>query len=241
MCTITYLPDSENARHFVITSNRDESIRRAAEKPKIYHELDTQLYYPRDKQAGGTWIGISKGKRFMSLMNGAFQKYDISKTYAKSRGVVLKDLLSATEILTFIEAYDFRAVAPFFSLLFSWESGVQIYEIVWDGERIYLDQRDERNPAIWSSRMSYSSEQHKKKEQQFQRLLKENERWNAASLWGFHHEEGKGEEEGVLINRGAFRTTYISQFEHAPNTLDQFKFEDLLSGEQSQEVIVWED
>ena len=60
MCTVTFLPLSNN--DFILTSNRDEQRQRETLHPKIYEEDGIEMLFPKDKVAGGTWIGASSKK-----------------------------------------------------------------------------------------------------------------------------------------------------------------------------------
>src|SRR5699024_12405831 len=97
--TITYIPRTGKNKGFTVTDNRDESVNRPADLPKVYKEYGTQLFYPKDKKAGGTWIGLSKQNRLITLMNGAFTQHKRQKSYRKSRGVVVKELLALNDVL----------------------------------------------------------------------------------------------------------------------------------------------
>ena len=71
MCTVTIFPTRNN--DFVLTSNRDETPNRISLKPDFYNIEDTKMLYPKDKLAGGTWIGISEKNRVICLLNGGFK------------------------------------------------------------------------------------------------------------------------------------------------------------------------
>ena len=68
MCTVTYLPLGDH--NFILTSNRDVAPKRETTPPKEYNEVGVKLTYPKDKLAGGTWIGVSEKKRLICLLNG---------------------------------------------------------------------------------------------------------------------------------------------------------------------------
>lgn len=90
MCTITFLPLSDN--QFIITSNRDESIFRPPALFPTFQKIGNySVFFPKDLQAGGTWIAAAENKRIVCLMNGAFKPYLSSPLYRKSRGLILLD------------------------------------------------------------------------------------------------------------------------------------------------------
>ena len=83
MCTVTFLPLQNN--NFILTSNRDEQRIRETIPPKKYKENGVDLFFPKDKIAGGTWIGTSSNKRLVCVLNGAFKKHKRKDYYKKSR------------------------------------------------------------------------------------------------------------------------------------------------------------
>src|SRR5690625_1869750 len=91
MCTVTFYPLSST--EFVLTTSRDESPNRATLPPEIYTHEKLELLYPKDKVAGGTWVGASTQKRALTLMNGGFVAHKRKNSYRLSRGVVVLELL----------------------------------------------------------------------------------------------------------------------------------------------------
>src|SRR3569833_371997 len=93
MCTVTYVPLKNGC---IITSNRDEKVMRGkALFPQAYKVNNKLVVYPKDPDAGGTWIGMTKSGHAAVLLNGALVKHQPQPPYQKSRGLVLLDILSA--------------------------------------------------------------------------------------------------------------------------------------------------
>ena len=87
MCTVTYLPLKDG---FIITSNRDEGLlRKPAEVPKVLVNGKLKILFPRDGDAGGTWICTAEGGRTVCLMNGALCGIITNPRTGKSRGLVV--------------------------------------------------------------------------------------------------------------------------------------------------------
>ncbi len=105
MCTVTYLPLENDS--FILTSNRDESPMRKTIPPKKYIENGVELIYPKDELAGGTWIGLSEKDRLVCLLNGGFEKHKRNTYYKMSRGVVVKNILSVDDPVSYINEFDF--------------------------------------------------------------------------------------------------------------------------------------
>lgn len=226
MCTLTYVPNLRKER-FIITDNRDEMVSRPATPPKLYEELGGRLFYPKDQRKGGTWMGASDQKRLIVLLNGAFTKYVRKPPYRKSRGVVVKELLAAKDLQSALDNYDFKGIEPFFSILFSWEEGCSITELVWDEKRAYLNQVDEKKPKVWSSALGYSSQEHRIKSNFFEAFLKKEAfQPTAGDLWDFHHIKDLETEGGFVINRGVIQTTSIFQVQIEKKL--SFRYEDFV-------------
>ena len=209
MCTLTFMPQSDGG--FVITSNRDEAPGRETLMPAIYEQDGSRLLFPKDVLAGGTWIGLSDRKRFVSLMNGGFTAHKREPSYRMSRGVIVTTLLAADSLLGAIEAFSFSGIEPFTLIAVDYSETLQIFELVWDGENSHLSEKP-LAPAIWSSSLLYSEEMKKKREKWFANLLFEHIHPTAEQLLQFHKTAGEGDPRTDLImDRGFVKTKSITQ------------------------------
>lgn len=234
MCTITLIPFENNCADFVLTVNRDESVNREAIAPKIYTEKNTRLVYPKDKKSGGTWIGASDQKRLVCLMNGAYSQHRRKKSYRKSRGLVVKDMLRVEHIERAVENYYFDGIEQFTMLIFNWQNSLEIYEVIWDGMKIHFNKLPNR-PQIWSAPMTYSEEVRKQREDWFGIFLKrlDYSELRAERLWSFHHAaKVDNKMNGLIIDRGELKTTSITQFIHR-STENEIRFKNLLTQEET--------
>jgi len=136
MCTVTYLPLPNN--NFILTSNRDETPLRKTIPPKTYIENGAELTYPKDELAGGTWIGISNKNRLVCLLNGEFKKHIRNSYYKMSRGIIVKNILSAEDAVSYIDEFNFDKIEPFTIVLVDWNHQLETYEFVWDGKKKHL-------------------------------------------------------------------------------------------------------
>ncbi len=239
MCTVTFIPYSQSDNSFVLTDNRDESVNRSACSPAVYKEYDTQLYYPRDKKAGGTWFGVSHRNHVMTLMNGAFGPHKRKKEYRESRGVVVKQLIAKKALKKAFMEYDLEGIEAFFGVVVSWRERLHLYELIWDGENRFLREKDASKPAIWSSAMLYSKKETNRKERRFRDFLEADPHPNKKAVWQFHHDRGNKQEIGLVIDRGRLQTTSIAQFSLRDKDLPSFCYEDLISGHKQEESIKW--
>lgn len=235
MCTITFYPLSTT--EFVLTSNRDESPNRATLPPEVYVHDDLELLYPKDKLAGGTWIGASTQKRMLSLMNGGFVPHKRKESYKLSRGVVVLKLLEADSVRDFISDFDFQGIEPFTVIMVDWESKPALLQIVWDGKQLHFKSLP-MQPQIWSSSPLYTPEMHAKREEWFQLFKESNQLAKASDLWQFHHEAGKEDKEmGLQIDRGVVRTKSITQLVLSSQAVESV-YHDLETGETQADILV---
>ncbi len=225
MCTVTLLPISNKINGFILTSNRDEAAEREALPPEIYSENGIKMLYPKDKLAGGTWIGVSERNRLICLLNGEFKPHIREESYRLSRGVVVKDLLRAISIDEAIENYNFKNIEPFTIVAVDWNTELRFLELVWDGNVKHFKDLHLKS-HIWSSSPLYSSEMKKMRESWFDEFQKENIP-DAKSLWNFHASAGVGNPEiDVIMDRGFVKTQNITQIEGAQHST-KMRFMDL--------------
>ncbi|TVZ27342.1 transport and Golgi organization protein 2 [Gillisia sp. Hel_I_86] len=225
MCTVTLLPVSAKKNGFILTSNRDEAAEREALPPGFYAENGIKMLYPKDKFAGGTWIGISERKRLICLLNGEFKPHIREAGYRLSRGVVVKDLLAAIAMDDAVKYYDFNNIEPFTIVAVDWNAGLRFLELVWDGKEKHFNDLDLK-PYIWSSSPLYSSEMKKMRETWFQAFQKENI-LDADALWNFHISAGIGDPDiDAIMDRGYVKTQNITQIEGAQDVIGM-RFMDL--------------
>lgn len=234
MCTVTLIPTNIEKKGFVLTSNRDEAANRLAIPPEIYTENGIKLLYPKDKESGGSWIGLSQNSRLICLLNGGFENHVRKAFYRKSRGVILKDLLIAENTDEDIKAYDFEGVEPFTIILVEWKNNLKFVELVWDGEQKHIEDL-ELTDHLWSSSPLYTSEMKQLRENWFSEL-KQNTKISAESIWDFHHTGGSGDKTtDVIMDRGLVKTHSITQV--AKNEAEvKMVYEDLLSGKITERL-----
>lgn len=208
MCTVTIFPTGNN--DFVLTSNRDEAPNRISLQPDFYSVENTNLLFPKDKLAGGTWIGVSEKSRLICVLNGGFVIHERKDQYRLSRGVVAKDFLVADNIETCIENYNFDNIEPFTIVISDWNSNLKFYELVWDGNTKYFTQLP-LEPKIWSSATLYNPSMKTERLQWFNDYKTENE-LTSKSILTFHKTAGKNNMDyGTVMDRGTVKTTSITQ------------------------------
>lgn len=223
MCTVTL---SHRDDGFILTSNRDEAIARGTLPPRQYVEDQVRLLYPRDQEAGGTWIGVSDRNRAICLLNGGFEPHKRQPPYRQSRGLVVKDLLKASDFILAAERYDYQGIEPFTCVIVDCPGAeINSYELVWDGARSHFKKLD-KGSNIWSSSLLYSQEVRKDREERFRRFKSQKE-LTAENLLNFHESKGSEKNEGLIIDRGFLKTRSITQVLHLDGKLTMY-YQDLL-------------
>ncbi len=217
MCTVTYLPLGNN--NFILTSSRDVPYaRKKAEYPKKEVEDGVEIFYPKDGEAGGTWIGTSSKNRLICLLNGGFEYHTSRSKYKKSRGLIVKDLLKVAKIYDGLEDVDLFGVEQFTLVIVDWNTDLQLIEFVWDGATKHL-KKMEQVPNIWSSSTLYDSSVKQLRVDWFNKWQKANE-FTQNNILNFHHSAGIGDKHiDVMMDRGLGGTVSITSVKKENDTV----------------------
>lgn len=208
MCTVTYLPLGKNK--FILTSSRDVPYaRKKALKPKKYTEDGVEIKYPKDGEAGGTWIGTSSKNRLICLLNGGFYYHTSRNNYTKSRGLIVKELLKVDDIRNGIKEIDLIGVEQFTITIVDWNDELELLEFVWDGEKKHL-KKLKQEPQIWSSATLYDRTVKKQRKGWFVEWQSEND-FTQEKILKFHHTAGIGDPNiDILMDRKVGGTVSIT-------------------------------
>ncbi|KAA1245547.1 NRDE family protein [Aquimarina sp. RZ0] len=227
MCTVTLIPTQEN--NFILTSNRDEAINRKTLLPEFYQVNNTRMLFPKDAVAGGTWIGVSDKSTMICLLNGGFKIHERAASYRQSRGVVVKDLLSADHLEKAIMGYNYKGIEPFTIVAANWQSDLIFYEIVWDGKEKHFREL-EKETHIWSSSTLYTDEMKAIRREWF-RAFEQDVFLTQDTLLGFHKNAGVGNKNiDLRIDRGTLKTRSVTQIVKNEEELSM-RYEDLQCNE----------
>ncbi len=193
------------------------------------------MYFPRDAQAGGTWIGVSENQRCVCLMNGAEKPHQRKSYYRKSRGLVVKDFLASEKLKPMFEDYDLQDIEAFTMVIVEWQNGLVFYEFIWDEFKKKISKLP-LGEHIWSSSPLYN-EKMKAQRQKWFRELKESKGLSAESLLEFHHKGGEGDKEtDLVIDRGFLKTQSISQIKNTRNGI-KFWYKELSTGKVTEKFL----
>ncbi len=197
MCTVTYIPLKDTV---LLTSSRDEKAwRKQAICPKVYNVGDSLLLFPKDPDAGGTWIAANDSGATGILLNGAFVKHTPAPPYVKSRGLVLLDVMQQDDPFAYFEEVELGGIEPFTLIIFA---GKQLNECRWDGSRKHVTLKDADQPYIWSSATLYDDAVVERRDAWFRNWLVNNPVRTAENIMNFHLFGGDGDRYNDLrMNR----------------------------------------
>lgn len=196
--------------------------------PQLYEIDAVTVLFPKDSIAGGTWIGVSGARRMVCLLNGGFTAHERKDNYRMSRGIIVKDLLVASEGRSAMQHYDYTNIEPFTIIMVDWKRDLQLVELVWDGEQAHIAEKP-LAPHIWSSSLLYSEEVKRKREQWFSQFLLKDVTPSEATLLQFHKTAGDGNKESdVIMDRGFVKTKSITQI--VKERALKMRYEDLQTG-----------
>jgi uncharacterized protein with NRDE domain len=225
MCTVTYIPVQHS---FFLTSNRDENkVRLKAEQPQWYKYASGHLLFPKDGNAGGTWMALHENGNAMVLLNGAFINHQYLPPYRKSRGLIFLDIFDHPQPLSAFEQIHLNKIEPFTLVI---RQADQLFETRWNGQEKSIKELDADSSYIWSSATLYNDVIIQKREQWFTSFLKEYESINEKEILHFHRFAGDGDDANdVLMNRNnELFTVSITQL-HRHQDLSHMHYHDLVT------------
>jgi Transport and Golgi organisation 2 len=131
MCTVTFIPVKDK---IFLASNRDEKhFRSTAIPPTVYESETGKILFPKDADAGGTWIALHENGNAIIFLNGGFFSHIPSPPYRLSRGVILLELISQTSPYQHFSKIDLATIEPFTAVI--WDN-IRLYECRWDDEKV---------------------------------------------------------------------------------------------------------
>ena len=228
MCTLSFIATPNKG--FILTSNRDEStLRKPALHPLTYSHNHTNVTYPKDTEAGGTWLAAADNGFVLCLLNGAFTKHVRKLPYLQSRGLVIPQFFEWNSVADFFSNYRFKGIEPF-TLIVLDTNLLEISEIRWNGSDKSIAQKDWGTPHIWSSATLYEPAVILAREKWFQEYVTQRPNPTLDQMLYFHHFGGNNDSQNrILMNRNnVLRTISIAGIEYSSSTKTMI-YEDLLT------------
>ncbi len=197
MCTVSFIPAGNR---FFIAHNRDEKSSRAKALAPAVNNINGQaLLFPRDRTAGGAWIGCSQNASAAVLLNGAFEKHLWQPPYRKSRGLIMLDILATDDPPLTYAIADLTGIEPFTMIL--WSNNA-LYECRWDGKQKHTLPLSPVIPHSWSSATLYDAPAVAKRKKWFAHWLQQHPKPQVADIIQFHLHGGDGDPYNSLcMNR----------------------------------------
>jgi len=233
MCTVSFFPVNNKV---YLTSNRDEKhFRSSAIPPSVYETGTGKLLYPKDPDAGGTWIALHENGNAIVFLNGAFIKHLSGPPYRKSRGVILLELISDASPVHKFSTIDLTFIEPFTAVILNEK---RIYECRWDANQKYLLELDPKEAHIWSSVTLYDEEVISRRKSWFTAWKQKHPDPLPEDILHFHRFSGDGDSNNdLMMNRnGLVYTVSITGLE-IRDKLGFMKYLDLKNKlEHTQEI-----
>jgi len=213
MCTVTFIPSEQT---IFLTSNRDEKHRRSvASAPAVYEGNTGKILFPKDGDAGGTWIASHENGNAIVFLNGGFFAHTPKPPYRKSRGLVLVDLIDHPEPYQNFLSISLDDIEPFTAIL--WDDH-RLFECRWDGEQKKSMQLDETKPYIWSSVTLYDPSVIAKRKQWFEQWIDPKKAPSPREILDFHQFTGDGDcHNDLMMNRGQVFTVSVTSMSISDN------------------------
>lgn len=235
MCTVTFIPSQHK---IYLTSNRDEKNRRSsASAPSVIQGNSGKILFPRDGDAGGTWIAAHENGNAIVFLNGGFVAHTPNPPYRKSRGLVLLELIDHPEPFSAFLSMDFDNIEPFTAVV--WNEP-RLFECRWDGEQKHVLQLDESEPHIWSSVTLYDPSVIAKRSKWFQDWLSNRKSPSQSDILHFHQFTGDGDcHNDLKMDRGQVFTVSVTSMSVSKDYA-QMRYLDLKNDKSFEEELVFE-
>ena len=215
MCTVTFISAND---HYYITSNRDEKkLRKAGIPPQKYLINNVELLFPKDADAGGSWIGMNAYGHMAVLLNGAFEKHLPAPFYERSRGLIFIEIIASLTPVSHFHQIDLTHIEPFTIIIYSDE---RLTECRWDGNDKFVLALNINQSYIWSSVTLYDKETILKRENWFLNWFSSNPHPTSEAIFRFHCFGGDGDKENdfCMVRKNDFLTVSITSMERSSQT-----------------------
>jgi hypothetical protein len=197
MCTVTFIPSRDT---IFLTSNRDEkNWRSLAFPPSVFTYQSGKIIYPKDGDAGGTWIAAHQNGNAIIFLNGGLKAHLSEPPYRKSRGLILIEIIDSSAPFNNFLATNLNNIEPFTAII--WDNA-RLFECRWDGVSRHSRQCNADLPHIWSSVTLYDEAVVRKRKKWFEEWIKKTPEPCQRDILNFHQFTGDGDSNNDLrMNR----------------------------------------
>jgi hypothetical protein len=186
MCTVSWIHDNDGYQLFF---NRDEKrTRKKAMMPRLAVRDGVRFLAPVDGDFGGTWIATNEFGVSVCLLNGTnlTRSGGCQPRTARSRGLLLLDLISSSSVAAVVERIRQAELAAFAPLTLAFlETGKPTALVEWNGwQKTFVSQSD---ACFMLTSSSFDTEEvRKRRQQEFHGLSASGAPGDAALFITFH-------------------------------------------------------
>ena len=179
MCVVSYI-NTDGC--FYLTSNRDiPKDREIAIPPQSYIINDQILFFPKDPNAGGSWIATN-AERLGCILN-VKNKRLLKKN--NSRGIFMIECLTQYKPEDYFKSYDLSNTYPFSMILID-ITKKSLQQLIWDGDKKDIKTLNIKQNYLWMSSSIYNQNIIDTKKNLFNDIL--NTQFNKKDILNFHIE-----------------------------------------------------
>ena len=214
MCTVTYIPIEDDS--FILTHNRDESIKRVIASPPMKKMIGgIQHIFPVDPKGMGTWIGASEQGRIACILNGGNEGHQHKPPYKHSRGLIIPEYFKYSSFIDFYNHFDFSGLEPFTLLIFE---GGHIFETIMDEDQLQFRKLNSEKPFIYSSSTLYTQNTRADRNVDFLEWFFLTEDKNQRNILDFHKQHFfENEKDKTKVKGGhILKTVSITSITNSP-------------------------
>ena len=222
MCVVSYI--SHN-KVFYLTSNRDiPKNTKVAIPPKRYNIKGHDIIFPKDPDAGGSWIAATPQK--LGCVLNAKNKREINNN--NSRGLLLIDLLQQEDSDKYFIKANLENIYPF-SIIELDTSKKTLKNFMWNGDNRKIEKLNINKSYLWLSSSIYKNNTINKKSELFNIML--NTEISKARIKKFHLKN-----QFCNIKQDNINTVSITQVSGSFN-IEEMNYHDLLNNKQESFLI----
>lgn len=217
-----------------MSSVRDENPNRPrAKQPALQKSHNIQFWAPIDPEAGGTWWAVNEYGHTLILLNGAFTNHlPNTRSYRKSRGLIVKELAENADLITEWELLDLTDIEPFTLVIKQFDT---LFECRWDGIMKFTKEINSKKEHIWSSATLYTQMVQQNRKQLFSDFLKSAPSETSEIIDFLNKYQEK--DNGFIMRRFEnLRSLSISTFHFHRSSVDIY-YKDLISEETSNHTV----
>jgi len=234
MCTVAFIPYNNK---FYFASLRDENpCRERASSPAYRQSNGIKYLSPADPLGGGTWVGVNEIGNLVVLLNGGFDNHSKNAAYAKSRGMIVVEMLTSYQPVSDWDLMGLDNIEPFTLIVWAEEN---LFRLVWDGQQKHKTRLPLDMAHIWSSATLYDITARTQREHLFKNWISKKRIVSKLSLINFFKTHNDPQ-NGFFINREErFKTLSYTFIEMEPGNIAAISYCDLTSGLDTSATITF--